>query len=86
METSPYLSEKEVSSLTGFALSTLRNKRFAREGIPYLKIGRAVRYKRQDVIQYMENHRIDFETDPRHISNFANAARHNIEKQHAGVE
>ena len=54
-----YLNEKEVSNLTGRALSTLRNDRFARRGIAYTKWGnRFIRYKRADVLRYMEDRRI----------------------------
>ena len=54
-----YLQEKEVSKITGIALSTLRNYRAARRGIPYTKYGTAVRYKYSDVIEYMETHKIE---------------------------
>ena len=35
----PYLNEKEVAAITGRALSTLRNERFMRRGIPYAVVG-----------------------------------------------
>lgn len=55
-----YLSEKEVAALTGRAVSTLRNERHLRRGIPYLKISaRSIRYKTPDVIATMEARRID---------------------------
>jgi predicted DNA-binding transcriptional regulator AlpA len=58
----PYLNEKEVSKITGRAISTLRNERFMRKGLPYYKIGgRSVRYKSEDVISYMEGRRITFD-------------------------
>ena len=53
-----YITEKEVSEITGRALSTLRNERFLGKGIPYIKIGKSVRYKFDDVIEYMEERRI----------------------------
>ena len=53
-----YLNERQVSEITGRALSTLRNERSKRTGIPYYKIGRSVRYNFQDVIQFMESHKI----------------------------
>lgn len=53
-----YLNEQEVSHITGFALSTLRNHRHHRKGIPYLKCGRAIRYSLGDVLSYMESRRI----------------------------
>jgi len=58
----PYLNEKEVAAITGRALSTLRNERFMRKGLPYYKIGgRSIRYKTEDVIAYMESRRITFD-------------------------
>ena len=53
-----YLTEKEVSKITGIALSTLRNTRFQSRGIPYIKIGRSVRYDLKDVIRYMEDRKV----------------------------
>jgi predicted DNA-binding transcriptional regulator AlpA len=57
-----YLNEKEVAAITGRAVSTLRNERFLRKGLPYLKIGgRSVRYLTKDVIHFMESRRIEFD-------------------------
>jgi len=57
----PYLNEKEVAALTGRAVSTLRNERFMRRGLPYLKIaGRSIRYRTGDVISFMEQRLITF--------------------------
>jgi phage terminase Nu1 subunit (DNA packaging protein) len=53
-----YVTEVQVAEITGRALSTLRNERFCRRGIPYVKIGRSVRYNLQDVIRYMESNKI----------------------------
>jgi len=53
-----YLNEKEVAKITRLSLATLRNDRFLSRGIPYVKIGRSVRYSLEDVIQYMESHKI----------------------------
>lgn len=55
-----YLKETEVSEITGLALPTLRNDR-ARAGrrrIPYIKLGKSVRYLEADVYAFMERHRI----------------------------
>jgi len=57
-----FLNEKEAAALTGRALSTLRNERHLRRGIPYFKIGRrGVRYKVEDVLSFMEARRISFD-------------------------
>ena len=53
-----YITEREVVKLTGRALSTLRNDRVARRGFPYVKWGRFVRYRKSDVIAFMEAHKI----------------------------
>ena len=53
-----YLREKEVAELTGLALPTLRNDRFLGRRLPYIKIGKAVRYNESDVIAFMESRKI----------------------------
>ena len=50
-----YLTEKQVAEITNRALSTIRNDRFLNRGMPYIKIGKSVRYNLQDVINYMES-------------------------------
>ncbi len=60
--TKPFLNEAEVSAITGRALATLRNDRFLRRGIPYLKISeRSVRYRTPDVLNFMEARPITFD-------------------------
>ena len=53
-----YVNEKEVSEITGIALATLRNDRFLSKGIPYIKLGKSVRYNLKDVIVLLD--KIDF--------------------------
>lgn len=53
-----YLTEKEVAAMTGLSLSNLRNSRFLGRGLPYVKIGRSVRYNLDDVIEYMESRKV----------------------------
>lgn len=57
----PYLNEVEVAAVTGRAVSTLRNERHLRRGIPYLRVGRrSIRYKMEDIRSFMETRRISF--------------------------
>lgn len=56
-----WVNEKEVARITGFALPTLRNDRHLGKGVPYMKRGRSVRYKIEDVIRYMEARRVETE-------------------------
>ncbi len=58
-----YITEIEVSEITGRALSTLRNERSKGEGITYIKVGRSVRYDLQDVVEFMEAHKIKTESN-----------------------
>ena len=53
------LTEQEVSAPTGLSLSTLRAHRFKRIGFPYIKIGRAVRYRVCDLEAFLSKHLID---------------------------
>jgi predicted DNA-binding transcriptional regulator AlpA len=56
--TKEYLNEKEVSQMTGRALSTLRNERSLGKGLPYVKFGRSVRYPRADLVSFLEARKI----------------------------
>ena len=58
MKIKKYLSDKHVSEITGRAVQTLRNDRHQGKGIPYIKMGRSVRYDPEDVLAYMEARRI----------------------------
>jgi hypothetical protein len=53
------LIEDEVAKRTRLKVQTLRNHRHLLKGIPYVKIGRSVRYDPEDVEAYMRSHRID---------------------------
>jgi hypothetical protein len=48
-----------VSELTGRAEQSLANDRTARRGLPYVKMGRSVKYLFSDVLAYIKAHRID---------------------------
>jgi len=61
MDNLRYLTEKETAELTRKALSTLRNDRHLRRGLPYIKDGASIRYNLNDVISYMEGRKIVFE-------------------------
>ncbi len=48
-----YLTEQQVSSLTAIAVKTLQGMRVKGNGIPYIKVGRLVRYNSAKVHEYM---------------------------------
>jgi hypothetical protein len=50
------LTEKDIENLGLRAASTLRNDRWRGiSRIPFLKIGNSVRYRKEDVIKFIEN-------------------------------
>ena len=53
-----FLTEKQVSEITGQAVQTLRNNRHQGRGFPYVKLSRSVRYSLSDVLGFMENRKI----------------------------
>lgn len=58
----PFLNEFEVAAITGRAVSTLRNDRHLRRGLPYLKVSaRSIRYRTPDVMNFMEARPITFQ-------------------------
>ena len=54
-----WIKDTEVSEITGIARQTLINKRRKKEGIPFYRDGRSVRYKLNDVLDYMERRRVE---------------------------
>ena len=58
MSTDALLTTKEVANMTGLSRETLAQWRSQRRGIPYLKIGRSVRYAVADVQAYLEGCRV----------------------------
>jgi excisionase family DNA binding protein len=58
VENKKLLTPIEVAELTGLSTDTLAQWRSQRRGIPYLKIGHAVRYDPTDVQAYLEGCRV----------------------------
>ena len=50
------LSEKEVEKIYKINARTLQRERNLGIGIPYVKIGKRVRYKRSDIEKYINQH------------------------------
>jgi excisionase family DNA binding protein len=48
------LTPQDVSRITGLSLETLAQWRSKKIHLPYLKIGRLIRYDRRDVEAYLE--------------------------------
>lgn len=53
------LTERAAADYVGLSVRTLQKRRFERQDPPYLKIGRSVRYRLEDLDTFLEAHRID---------------------------
>jgi len=60
-QTQRYADEKAVSTMIGAALPTLRKWRNERRGPSYVKIGRMVRYDLNEVIKFMDAHKVELD-------------------------
>jgi predicted DNA-binding transcriptional regulator AlpA len=49
----PLLSDRDVEKITGRARSTLQKDRVAGTGIPFVRLGRLVRYRQSDVTAFL---------------------------------
>ena len=52
------LSEKEVAKIYKINVRTLQRERSLGIGMPYVKLGKRVRYKRGDVEKYIKHHTV----------------------------
>jgi hypothetical protein len=48
------LDENELAFRQKRSVKTIRNDRWKRSGVPFLKLGRSVRYRLEDVVRYEE--------------------------------
>jgi predicted DNA-binding transcriptional regulator AlpA len=48
------LSDRDVEKITGRARSTLQKDRVAGSGIPFVRLGRLVRYRSSDVSAFLD--------------------------------
>jgi hypothetical protein len=53
------IDEKQLAKIIKRSVQTLRNERCQGRGLPYIRIGRSIRYDIADVERYLKIHRID---------------------------
>lgn len=53
------VGERTAAKILEKSVQTLRNDRHIGKGVPYLKLGRSVRYLLSDIQEYVQKHRID---------------------------
>ncbi|BBX35747.1 hypothetical protein MMAG44476_11099 [Mycolicibacterium mageritense DSM 44476 = CIP 104973] len=52
------LTPKELADILGVSQETLAQNRYLGQGVPYIKVGKRVRYQLNDVIAYLEANRV----------------------------
>lgn len=55
------INEKIVAKIIDRSVQTLRNERAGKIGIPFIKIGRSVRYDLDEINKFIESRRISTE-------------------------
>jgi predicted DNA-binding transcriptional regulator AlpA len=56
------INQKQVAEIIGLSEAWLERKRWEGGGIPYRKLGRAVRYDERDVLDWIEAHGKQYST------------------------
>ncbi|HEU6438513.1 MAG TPA: helix-turn-helix domain-containing protein [Nitratidesulfovibrio sp.] len=49
------LDERQAAEVLGFTISTLRSRRYWKRPPKFVKMGRAVRYRREDLESYIQS-------------------------------
>lgn len=52
----PLLGERDIATILGLSLATIRRWRVLEKGPPFLKLGASVRYRREDFHDWVEKH------------------------------
>lgn len=50
-------SQETVAAIRDCSLATMERDRWAGGGVPFMKIGRLVRYRKSDILAWLNNHR-----------------------------
>ena len=52
------ITDIELAEIIRRSVQTIRNDRHKGRGLPYIKIGRSIRYNLADVERYLDSHRV----------------------------
>lgn len=55
-----FLSEVEIAELLNLSIAKLRRDRWLGNGLPFIRIGRTVRYSREQITKYFELNTVNF--------------------------
>jgi predicted DNA-binding transcriptional regulator AlpA len=54
----PLLNQQQTADILSMSEAWLEQSRFRRTGLPYIKIGKSVRYRQSDIKAWIEQHTI----------------------------
>ncbi len=57
-----FLTDKDLAKLLGISVDIVRSLRKRRQGINYYRFGRSIRYRRGDVIEYIEKNKCELQS------------------------
>lgn len=55
---STLFDQKTLAAVLGCSTQLLERNRWAGQGVPYIKIGRTVRYRKQDILSFLQQQKI----------------------------
>lgn len=64
----PVLTADALAQVLGISPASLAQDRYLGKGIPFVKIGKRVRYMREDVLEYLRQNRITRTAAPRGVA------------------
>ena len=54
-----WLNPQDTSKEYGFSVSTLAKWRMNKKNLPFSKIGKYIKYKRDDIIEFLESSKVE---------------------------
>lgn len=74
------ISVDEVAEMLNFAPATIRQKVWRRE-LPYVKLGKSIRFKEEEILQIIEDSRVPVKTDhPRSVCEVLGVSKAELRK------
>jgi hypothetical protein len=59
IEKKEWLNPQEVNTEFGFSVSTIAKWRMDKINLPFSKMGKYIRYKRDDIVQFIESGKVE---------------------------
>ena len=57
-----FLTDKDLAKLLGISVDIVRSLRKRHDGVPWYRFGRSIRYRRDDVIEYIEKNKCELQS------------------------